>query len=304
MFGYTVPLYSKLSSSDLSTYRRYYCETCHQLRSEFGIVSTSTVNYDMTFNTIIMNSIMGDSPAFEGTKSSLFCVFDDPKADSELFRKMAAYTILLTKWELVDDSLDKPSIKSNAISLVLERAICKAERLYPEYDDSVGKGFHALREMEMSECDDAVLMGKTFGRSLSFALKDIAGEHSGTDLEDLFTDLSTVVYLMDAIDDLDQDFMDGTYNPFLVNHDRYMNKEHYIQENLYSLTDSMNRVIGDLQSSYSGIKRRMLFDTRLTDNIIYYGIPDSAKRVLSGSSAAKASLKNIFEGHKKRNASY
>lgn len=303
MFGYTVPLYSKLSPSDLSAYKKYYCETCHQLKAEFGIVSTAAVNYDMTFNTIILNSVMNDTVHFEGTKNSILCVLDKPKVDSEMFKKMAAYTILLTKWELVDDVLDKPSMRSNVASFVLNRAIVKAEKAYPEYDDAVGRGFDALRKLELAKCDDAKKMGKEFGRSLSFALNDIAGDKAVAGVEELFTDLSAVVYMMDAIDDLDQDYLDNTYNPLLSKNVRFINKEQFIKENLYELSDSLNQAIGDLQSSYSIVREGMTLDLSLSDNIVYYGVPDSAKRVMTGTSEAKATLKNIFDGHKKRNPS-
>ena len=304
MFGYTVPLYSKLSPSDLSAYRRYYCETCHQLRSGYGIVSTAAVNYDMTFNTIVMNSFMNDTPHFRGTENSILCVLERPKADSELFRKMAAYTILLTKWELADDSFDKPSLKSNAASLLLGRAIAKAEKEYPEYDEAVGKGFEELRRMEGSGCTDAAAMGESFGRSLSCALKDMAGEKTGKDLPDLFTHLGASVYLMDAIDDLDRDYLDGTYNPLLADRGGFRNKKQFVEDNVYELSDSLNKVIGRLQTSYSAVRGHLAFDTGISDNIVYFGIPDSAKRVMSGSGEAKASIKNAFDGRRKRNASY
>ena len=70
MFGYTLPQYNKMSSSDLGIYQRYYCETCHQLKDNFGLVSTAAVNYDMTFNTIIINAVAGDVQEFDGTKHS------------------------------------------------------------------------------------------------------------------------------------------------------------------------------------------------------------------------------------------
>src|SRR5574344_1343344 len=102
MFGYTLPMYSRMSPTDLQTYRRYYCETCHQLKDGFGLISTAAVNYDMTFNTVVLNAIAGDVLDFPGTKKSQFCVFKDAKADSDLMRGLATYTVLLTKWELVD----------------------------------------------------------------------------------------------------------------------------------------------------------------------------------------------------------
>ena len=98
MFGYTVPSYGRLSPADLRLYRKYYCEGCHQLRDGFGLRGALTVNFDMTFNTILLNGIVGDVLEFEGTEKTI-CVLDHAKADSDLMRKMAAYTLILTKWE-------------------------------------------------------------------------------------------------------------------------------------------------------------------------------------------------------------
>ena len=108
---------------------------------------------------------------------------------------------------------------------------------------------------------------------------------------------------MVGIDDLDQDYLDDTFNPLLVNAVGFRNKEQFINNNLYELTDKMNNAMGKLQSSYSSVRKKMNFDIGIADNIVYYGIPDSAKRVMAGSSEAKATLRNAFDGHKKRNAS-
>jgi hypothetical protein len=258
----------------------------------------------MTFNTLILNAVAGDVIDFERTRNSPLCVFKKPGADSDLMRDMAAYTVLLTKWELIDDHVDKPSLKSNLASLVLNRAIRKAERLYPEYDEAVGKGFDELRSLEEAGCADAALIGRTFGDHLTKALNDIAGEHSDGPLNKLFSDLTAIVYIMDAIDDLDQDYLDGTYNPFLKDCDDYLNKKEYIAKHIYDITGSMNSVMGSLQSNYSMVRGSMKANVGVTDNIVYYGIPNSAKGILSGLSTAKASLKNILGNHSGRNASY
>jgi hypothetical protein len=281
----------------------FYCETCHHLKSEYGLMSTSAVNYDMTFNTIILDSLVSDIPHFEGTGNSLFCVFKKPAADSDLFRRMAAYTVLLTKWELIDDSFDKPSVRSNAASLVLGRAISKAEKAYPEYDESVGRGFEELRCLENSDCGDAVFMGRTFGRSLSSAFGDIAGKEAGKNPEKIFTDLGALVYIIDAIDDLDRDYMDGTYNPLIGDRVSYRNKEQFVKDNVYKLSDMLNETIGSFQSSYSAVRGNMKTNTGISDNIVYFGIPDSAKRAMTDSNDTMAGIKNLFDGHRKRNAS-
>ncbi len=298
MLGYTLPYYNRLSPADNKVYRRYYCEGCHHLKHDFGLTSTLTVNYDMTFNTILLNSIAGDVLDFEGTTGTI-CVMCKPKADSDLMRKMAAYTLILTKWELYDDSEDKPSLKSKLASTALGKAIEKAAKQYPEYDRMVGEGFRNLQKLEKDGCKDAVLMGRTFGEGLIGALRDIAGEYASDDLDNVFRQLSTVVYLMDCIDDLDEDFMEGTYNPFLPEKG-FVNASDFRLKHVYELSEILNKEIGSLQESYSKIRPLMRANTGICDNIVYFGIPDSAKKVMMGGSTAKTSVANILSNRKQR----
>ncbi len=298
MFGYTVPSYQRLQPLDLKRYRKYYCEGCHQLRAGFGLTSTATVNFDMTFNTILLSGLMGDSLDF-GPTTKTICVLDSPKADSDLMRKMAAYTVILTKWELFDDETDKPSIKTKTISVALGRAIEKATNQYPEYDRMVGEGFSALRDLELAGCKDARKMGLTFGRGLTGALKDIAGDFSSDDLDRIFEELTASVYIMDAIDDLNDDFMDGTYNPFLPE-TGFINARSFIDSNLYQLTSVVSETVGSLQQHYSKIRPSLQGNQSLCDNIVYYGIPESAKKVITGEAKAKASIKNVLANRKDR----
>ena len=166
MFGYTVPAYGRLSPADLSRYRRYYCEGCHQLRDGFGLTGALTVNYDMTFNTVLLCGLTGKALEVGPTENRI-CVLEHSKTNDELMRDMAAYTLILTKWELFDDDTDDPSLKSKFISLTLNRAIEKAVRMHPDYDDMVGKGFSELRALELDGCRDARLMGGPSGRASS-----------------------------------------------------------------------------------------------------------------------------------------
>ena len=304
MFGYTVPLYQRLSGRNLDNYQRYYCETCHQLKAQFGLVSTSAVNYDMTFNTIILNSVMDGDDSFPVTPKSMGCVFRRNGSDSPVFGKMAAYTILLTKWELFDDKCDKPSAKTKFIDLMLSKAIAKAEEAYPEYDRIVGEGFARLRELEQDGCTDAILMGRTFGKSLTEPLSDIAGEYDFPALRDLYTNLTAAVYVMDAVDDLEDDFRDDTYNPFIKACPRFINRDDYTVKNLYDISALVNGVVKDLQDSYREVRKRMTCMQEVTDNIVFLGVPESAKNAIAGRSAAKMSVKNALEFRKKRTSTY
>ena len=298
MFGYTVPSYGRLSPSDNRTYRRYYCEGCHQLRAGYGLTGTATVNYDMTFNTILLNGLKAECPDFGPTERRL-CVLDAPKADSELMRRMAAYTLILTKWELYDDETDLPSPKSKVISFVLNNAIEKAVAEHPGYDEMVGAAFAGLRDMELDGCRDALAMGRAFGRGLAGPLREIAGDVHSDALEDVFVQLTACVYLMDAIDDLDDDYLDGTYNPLLPE-SGFVNARSHIDANIYEVTSLVGEAVGALQGSYSKLRPLMKGNLSLCDNVVYFGIPESAKKVITGTASAKASVKNVMANRSSR----
>ena len=178
-------------------------------------------------------------------------------------------------------------------------AIDKAAKMYPDYDDMVGKGFGVLRGLELDGCKDARMMGLRFGDGLTGALKDIAGDHASDELDTVFRELTAAVYVMDAIDDLDDDFMDNTYNPFLPE-TGYINAKTFISSNAYQLAGIMNETMSSLQGAYSSIRSSMYGNVSLCDNIVYFGIPESAKKVMTGDADAKASIKNILSKRKER----
>ncbi|AGI47643.1 hypothetical protein TALC_00646 [Thermoplasmatales archaeon BRNA1] len=304
MFGYTIPYYQRMSATDLGDYQRFYCETCHQLKDGYGVASTAAVNYDMTFNLIVLEALRGDAMYFDCTPKGPACVFRNPRADSDIFRSMAGYTMLLTKWELYDDMVDKPSVRTRFVDLTLSKAIAKAEERFPEYDRTVGEGFARLRELEHKECSDAVFMGREFGRYLAEPLGDIAGEDDSPDLRELFTALTSAVYVMDAVDDLEDDYTDGTFNPFLVSCDRFVNRKEYMDANMYQIAETVKQSMASLQDSYARVRKSMKGLTGVTDNIVYFGVPDSARKAIAGRGEAKLSVKNALQLRNGRTATY
>ena len=110
-----------------------------------------------------------------------------------------------------------------------------------------------LRDMELAGCRDAISMGREFGRGLTGPLEGIAGDFYTEDLGDVFTQLTAAVYVMDAIDDLDDDFMDGTYNPLLPE-TGYVNARTLVDRDVMRFTSLVSEVVGSLQSAYSRVR--------------------------------------------------
>jgi len=301
MFGYTVPSYGVMSASDLNVYRLCYCGSCHQLRKNFGIISTAAVNYDMTFNSMILNAVSENGVMERNAKKGMICILGKCACDNDILKKVAAYTLILTKWELEDDKNDHPNIRSNAARIALGRAIRKAANLYPEYDEHVGKGFEELRNMEERGCGDPAAIGKRFASSLMPAMADIAGDAWNNDLKNMFTSLGAMIYVLDAVDDMNEDYMNGTFNPFLTECKNFVNKAEFIHNNVYAVTDTMNSVMKDVQSSYVSVRSMMNFYHGITDNVIYHGIPGTAKRVIGCECSSRPGIRNTITSRILRN---
>ena len=75
MFGYTIPMEPMMRSEEVAAYRGYYCETCHQLRDGYGVMSTIIVSYEMTFANLVLNSVLDDGEIIKVPDTGRFCVF-------------------------------------------------------------------------------------------------------------------------------------------------------------------------------------------------------------------------------------
>ena len=302
MFGYTIPIESVLSAEDRITYRNYYCETCHHLREEYGFIPTLTVNYEMTFASLFFNSILEEGEKIHYVPKRHFCLIRHSASHTELMHKLTAYSILVANNSLLDDKMDanKGSLKANLGLLGLNRAIIKAKGEFPEYDEAILKGYERLREVERSGESDPIVMGTYSSQSMIDVLELMLGDRFDSRMHDLFRALGIWVYVMDAVEDIDDDMLEGTYNPFVAANPGIMNKKDFVKNNIFLIGETMGKVIGMIQSAYASLRNDIRFNGDILDNIIYQGIPNSAHRIIRGDKTMSLSLTNIITGRMNR----
>ena len=296
MFGYTFPIEPMMTNEEQAAYRAYYCETCHQLRDGYGVMSTVIVSYEMTFASIILNSVLEGGVIDKEPKAGKLCVFRHSDNHTELLRRLAAYTVLVANNGLVDDKLDGPSVKSSFGLLWLNRSIERARSDFPHYDELIMKGYGILREKEAAGCSDPVEMGKASAASMIWVLREMVGEEWTPELEALFEGMGIWVYVLDALEDLDDDFKGDQYNPFLAGCKDFVSGKQYIEKNIYRISEILNGIISGIQRAYLSVRERMKANQTVTDNIIYQGIPVAVRRVMAGESKMQPSFRNLFSG--------
>lgn len=300
MFGYTVPIESALPYEDRISYRNYYCETCHHLREDYGFIPTLTVNYEMTFASLFFNSILEEGEKIHYIPKKHFCIIRKSASHTELMHKMTAYSILVANNSLLDDKMDGSSLKANLGLLGLNRAIAKAKNEFPDYDEAILKGYEKLREIEASGECDPVVMGGYSAQSMLDVLDIMLGDRFDSRMRELFRNLGIWVYVMDAIEDLDDDKNEGTYNPFIAANPDFTNKKEFVKNNIFPIGEIMGGIIGRIQAAYSSLRDDIRFNVNILDNIIYQGIPFSAHRIIRGEKMMNVSITDMITGRMNR----
>ena len=92
-----------------------------------------------------------------------------------------------------------------------------------------------------------------------------------------------VIYLLDALDDLQEDMKKGRYNPFLLSYGRALT-----EEEKKSVKDAILLYLSDMEAAFdlmdaAGDPTRR----EILNNILYLGMPQAVDRVLAGKKCQK-----------------
>ncbi|MEG2570744.1 MAG: DUF5685 family protein, partial [Clostridia bacterium] len=228
MFGYVKPMKCELKVRDYEHYRAVYCGLCNELKREYGIRARFIINYDFTFLAIVLASVEGTSREYEYKR----CIASPCKkkcacASSQATKNAAAASVILAWYKLNDSVVDDGKISARVAMLFLRRAYKKASSTLMEFADVTREKLGALRELEIAgECSiDRV--ADTFATILA-KLSDYADANTRA-LREMFYHLGRVIYILDALADIDEDAKSGNYNPVVA---RYGIKEGEIPQDV------------------------------------------------------------------------
>ena len=86
----------------------------------------------------------------------------------------------------------------------------------------------------------------------------------------LVYNIGKFAYVADALDDVDEDFESGNYNPFLAAYGNYADRRQFIRDNRSELEFTFNSTVNRAIAAFNDMKFTQSRD--LLENIIYYGL--------------------------------
>lgn len=229
MIGYMKPLKNELKQEQGRIYQALYCGLCRNLNYEYGLRGTFLINYEIVDVLLIIEAMLVEKPSAIN-KSCSITPFIWKKMigyDDALFKLGAAISVIVISFELKDNIIDDGKTRDKVLYSLLKKAIEKVKFMYPDewsaiektYDDYMlierdvqrdNSGFYSI----LSSCGEITRkIGEILGSSLSKQYANSIGI--------LMYYWGQWIYLLDAIDDFEEDCKKNTFNPLKLSDRAY-----------------------------------------------------------------------------------
>ncbi|MCD7894871.1 MAG: DUF5685 family protein [Erysipelotrichaceae bacterium] len=261
MFGYVVINKQELKFKEYDIYQSYYCGLCQTLKEHYGISGQISLNFDMTFLSLLLSSLYEPDSRIVNDRCFLHPIKKRQKCFNEYIDYAAMMTILLSYYKCDDDWRDDKAINKLAYAKLLNKGFNKIKNQYPNKVEIMEKELNQIHiyenNGEASIDELAGCFGRIFGNI--FAMKDDIWHD---DLYEIGFYLGKYIYIMDAYDDIERDIKKHTFNPLIKN----MNDNDF-EDKSYILLEMM---ISKATNAFECLP--IIENIEILRNILYSGI--------------------------------
>lgn len=280
MFGYIKPFKPEMKIREFDTYKAIYCGLCKQLGKIYGPFSRFTLSYDYTFLSLLSLGLQDTCAGFRKERCPVHPFQKKPclsACDDLTFTASAA--MLMVYYKLKDNYDDGgfwEKCKSLPLLPVFRRKARKAEQRFPKLGEAMHTYIATQNALEQRDDAGVDQAAEPTAQALSAICGMLLPEGSDTRvLSRLGYLVGRYVYLIDALDDLDDDVKTGNFNIFYrkAQADRLSLDE--VREHAKGV---LNLTVGQIAEAYQLLSFKRY--QPILDNIIYLGLHDSLTRVL------------------------
>ena len=283
MFGYVRYDLPNLYIKDLMLYRAMYCGLCKGIAQSCGQAARLGLTYDVAFLSVLLHNITETDIRIEKQNCFEHRLKRRPIAETDdLTRELGALNTVMVYYKLTDDILDKSRGRSRRVWF--KKGYKRARKQYPELVKIVENYMIEQAKTEKRNSDSPDMAADPSAQMMQTLSRHFSKEKANAATDKLFYALGKWVYLIDALDDFENDRKKKNYNPFVLSYDcktRAELMERY-GEDIAFLFDT---TFYDMREGLSGVK--FYYNRDLTDNVILRGLPAETARVMKGEAPNK-----------------
>lgn len=222
MFGYVTPCKMELKIKDYEKFKSYYCGLCLAIKKDFGNIPRISLNYDMTFLAVLLDSLSTDKSSYKRHT----CMVHPLKKriaviDNAALNYAAFCNVILTYFKLIDNINDDRSYKSILASVLLKKHIKKYSKTDLKiHINYIENSLNMLTKLETDESKKSIdeisdVFADLTGYILSSYIDKLSIEPEDGVKEKIYWlgyNLGKWIYIIDAWDDLERDMKENKFN--------------------------------------------------------------------------------------------
>lgn len=261
MLGYVTIYKSEMKVREYELYQGYYCGICKSIGRRYGQIPRLTLSYDAVFLALMISSLSEDEELVKHEHCITHHMKKNPVVyDNEVVDYAADMMVILAYHKLLDDWKDDRNIKAFGGKIMLERAYGKLKTKYPEACESIELSLEILSQLEKRKSGSLDEVSATFADIMEVLFTGFGQEHSQQRmLREIGRNLGKWIYVIDALDDLEEDKKDGAYNPLIYRRNEALGVEDLLYEYLAAVVNAYDLL---------PIKK----NKGILDNIIFMGL--------------------------------
>lgn len=317
MLGYVKIDKGELKVREYEVYTGYYCGVCKSIGRRYGQLPRMVLSYDAAFLAILLASLSDESD----TPVQEHCIAHPVIKKKTVIRNRAIdyagdVMLILAWYKLADDAADEGKAYAKPVMLMMKRIFRRLNSLYPELCSSIENHLSALSALEQEKCASIDMAAEAFSKIMedifTEGLRAVYGseppQHEppgdrgdpgisgmqdepcgfaspGSDTRELLAragyHLGKWIYMIDAVDDIEENIESGAYNPLLFRFkfdaanetaDEFRARiEPDLRFNLYHYLAMLSRCTDSLD-----IRK----NAGIIENVIYFGLNRKTEEII------------------------
>ena len=321
MLGYVKIDKGELKVREYEVYTGYYCGVCKSIGRRYGQLPRMVLSYDAAFLAILLASLSDESDTPVQEHCIAHPVIKKKTVIRNRAIDYAGDVMLILAWyKLADDAADEGKVYAKPVMLMMKRIFRRLNRLYPELCSSIENHLSALSALEREKCASIDMAAEAFSKIMEdifteglqavygseppqqtspgadrsdYGISGASGMQDepcgfaspGNDTRELLAragyHLGKWVYMIDAVDDIEENIESGAYNPLLFRFkfdaanetaDEFRARiEPDLRFNLYHYLAMLSRCTDSLD-----IRK----NAGIIENVIYFGLNRKTEEII------------------------
>ena len=278
MFGYLNIEKDKLQQGQQGLWQTFMCGLCFSTKKLYGNYPRVFISNDVNFFNVLFHSVTETDVTVTNKRCFSHPISARSVLDTTLLTdKLSTANVLLTYWNIYDDTVDGGSVKKKAALRLFRKSYIKAKKDFPTLDEMLAKRYSELRELEQSNCGSIDKVAHAFAElSKDFATL-VLGELANEYVQTLCYNLGKWIYLIDALDDVEKDIKHHNSNPFVSCYG--VMSVDGLKSKYDELSFEMFAVLNRIAQSYNDLNLSKY--TCILNNVLYDSIRNKTKQILT-----------------------